>query len=230
MPAYLIKKILQDIKNQIIKDRFVLILNGLILLLFITMAVYVKLAGSYYGSDYFARVGLLTVLFSEPPFLKGQLHVGFFTQLSEILWCISFAICLFSFGLLKSLHPRRKGDLFILFSAIGLAVLLVDDIFRFTLELTLSAGVPKVLMYSIYGIAAVSYSFLFWRRIRSTPYILLLIAIALFVVSGMTDLLDLKGIGTPLILEDGTKFLGLINIILYFWSVCQGEITRSRSY
>ncbi|MEW5857887.1 MAG: hypothetical protein AB1861_10975 [Cyanobacteriota bacterium] len=228
MHNYQIKKIWQDIKKQIIEDHSVVVLNGLVLLLFLGMAVYVKLAGTYYGSDYYSRVKLIERLFAEP-FRNDQPYLGLFTHFSGILWCIALTICLFSFTLLKRIRHSHKGDPFILFSAIVLAIFLLDDVFRITLTLDLLVGIPKVVMYSLYGLGLITYIIVFWRRISSTPYILLLAGFGLFVISGMADLAHIRGKGTPVLLEDGTKLLGLVNIILYFWHVCEKEVMRSRN-
>lgn len=228
MRNFQIKKIWQDIKKQILEDRSVLIFNGLVLLLFLGMTVYVKMAGTYYGSDYYGRVKFIKLLFAEP-FRKDIPYLALFTHFSEILWCISLTICLFSFTLLKRIRHSHKGDPFILSSAIALTIFLLDDIFRLTLTLDLLVGIPKVIMYSLYGLGLLSYIVAFWRRILSTPYILLLVGFSLFIISGMADLLPIKGEGTPVILEDGSKILGLVNIILYFWDVCEKEVMRSRN-
>lgn len=221
-----IKRLFSITIKQLTEDRSILIYNGLTLLLFLAMAAYVKLAGTYYGSDYFSRIWFLKELFAEP-FRQDIPHLGLLTHLSELLWCVALTICFFSYGLLKTISANRKVDLFILCSAVALMILLLDDAFRITLILKLLVGIPKVVMYLIYGIGLLTYGFYFWRRILSTPYILLLIGFSLFIISGLAELIPMQGKGTPLILEDGTKLLGLVNIILYFWHLCSKEVVYS---
>jgi hypothetical protein len=88
-------------------------------------------------------------------------------------------------------------------------------------------GVPKILIYLVYGIAALSYVFVFWRIIRGTPYILLLLAAVLFIISAVVDTTPLPGKGSIAMLEDGTKLLGIINILLYFRYVCWQAVLQS---
>jgi hypothetical protein len=221
-----VDKLSKDIHQRIRQYEIILFLNSLILLPLLGLAAYIKFAGLYNPSQHHRRVQLLIRLFDEP-FWSNQPYLGLFTNISELLWCISATICLFSFFLLQIIRDRRKEDYFILYAGILLAILLIDDMFRITLMLALFAKIPKAIMYSIYGGAAFAYGIYFWRRILSTPYVLLVISGFLFVLSGMTDSIHLQGTGTPIMLEDGTKFLGILNIAIYFGLVCKGEIARS---
>ncbi|MBD2577588.1 hypothetical protein [Oscillatoria sp. FACHB-1406] len=210
------------------KYGIILFLNSLILVPLLALAAYIKFAGLYNPDQHSRRVQVLIRLFDEP-FWAYQPYLGLLTNISELLWCISATVCLFSFFLLKALRERRKADYFILYAGILLAILLIDDMFRITLMLALFAKVPKVVMYSIYGGAAIAYGLYFWRRILLTPYVLLILSGFLFVLSALADSTHFQGTGTPIMLEDGTKFLGILNIAIYFSRVCTQEIARSRN-
>lgn len=214
-----LKDLLAATRKQLGIDPSIVWLNGLTLLLFLALGVYVSVCHKGEG---------LALLFDEP-FSYERPYTGFLTRISEVLWCLSATTCLFSFGLLKSFPARRQVDWFILCSGFGLVVLLVDDLFRLTVILHSFAGVPKVLMYLVYGTGAIAYGWYFWRRVLSTPYVLLLVAAVSFIVSGLIDLVHLGGVGLPAILEDGPKLLGLLNIALYFWTVCRQAVLRSFS-
>jgi hypothetical protein len=215
-------KLLQACRKQLGSNRFFWILNGLCVLLFLLLLIYVRYTDQGSGS----RVQVVSRLFREP-FNFAYPYIGLLTSLSEVLWCISASICLFSFSITKIASPRQRNNWFLLLSAIALIILLVDDIFRLTLMTTFYLGVPKLAMYAAYGTFFIFYTFMFSKRISKTPYLLLLISLVLFALSGMTDIIHLEGRGAPIILEDGTKLLGLLNLALYFWQVSQQEIMAS---
>jgi len=216
------KQILQACRKQLYANRFFWILNGLCVSLFLLLLIYVRYSDQGSGS----RVQVVSRLFREP-FNFEYPYIGLLTSLSEVLWCISASICLFSFTVTKMTSPRQRNNWFLLLSAIALIILLIDDIFRLTLMTTFYLGVPRIVMYAAYGSFFAFYTFMFSKRILKTPYLLLLISLSLFALSGMTDIIHLEGRGAPIILEDGTKLLGLLNLALYFWKVSQQEIMAS---
>ncbi|NET60382.1 MAG: hypothetical protein F6K47_30835 [Symploca sp. SIO2E6] len=138
------------------------------------------------------------------------------------------AICSFSVGLIKQIRPQRQVNRFIVCSALILAILLIDDIFRISLIANSFFGIPKLLMAILYGTAIIAYGLFFRRKIASTPYWLLLVAFGLFVISTLVDCLSLPGMGTPAMLEDGTKLLALVNLAYYFWYVCRHEVLLAK--
>lgn len=212
-----LKDLFAATQKQLTIDHPFLWLNGLTLLLFLALGVYVKV---------WHKGEALALLFDEP-YSYERPYTGFLTRISELLWCLSATICLFSFGLLKSFSARRQVDWFILCSGFGLVVLLVDDLFRLTVILNSFAGVPKAQMYLVYGTGAIVYGWYFWRRVLSTPYMLLLVAAVSFIVSGLIELVHHGSVGLSATLEDGPKLLGLLNIALYFWTVCRQAVLRS---
>lgn len=203
----------QAISKQ--RDPWFLWFNGLTLLLLGSVSVYAKVKHKGWG---------IQLLFTDP---FDHPYSGLLTGVSEILWCATVTVCAFSFFLISKGKPRRYTKRFLLASALFLSVLLIDDRFRITLMLVSYFGVPKALMLVLYGMATVIYAAAFWRRIRTTSYTPLILAILLFVISGLADLLHLPGLGTPAMLEDGTKLLGNLNLALYFWYVCQQEVWRA---
>ncbi|NEP11678.1 MAG: hypothetical protein F6J92_30285 [Symploca sp. SIO1A3] len=167
-------------------------------------------------------------LFADPFTHRNPLQ-SYLTNLSEILWCFSLAICSFSIGLINNIRPKSKVNRFIVCSAFILAILLIDDIFRITLIANQLLGIPKSFTSLLYGTSIIAYSIFFRRKIASTPYFLLLVALGLFVISTLVDWLSLPGIGTPTMLEDGTKLLALVNLAYYFWYVCRNEVLSAKT-
>ena len=199
----------KSITKQLKADHFVLWFNSLTILLFSALSIYVKL---------FDKGGQLVLLF-EDPFSAKRPYIGTFSAVSDLLWCVALTICLCSFGLLQAIRPGQKVNRFILCSAIATGVLLIDDAFRIHLIVG-SIGISKTIVYLFYGTAALVYGFTFWRIIRVTPYMLLILAVLLFIFSAMVDTTPLPGEGSVAMLEDGTKLLGIINITLYLRNVC----------
>jgi hypothetical protein len=208
----------ETIVKQLRSDRFIVWFNSLTVLLFLALSFYVKL---------FDKGGGLVLLFDDP-FSAKRPYIGTFSAVSDLLWCVCVTICLCSFGLLKTIRPGQKINSFILYSAIGTGVLLMNDAFRMHL-MARELGIPKPIVYLVYGSAAIAYGLAHWRVIRATPYFLLLFASILFIISAFVDTSDLPGKGSLAMLEDGTKLLGIINITLYFRHVCWKAVLHALS-
>lgn len=194
--------------------RSVLWLNSLALLLVSILIVYAK----FFGSS-------VAELFRHPP-SSPYFDVGFLTNTFQILCAVPPVVCIFSFVLLKTIQPRRPENLFILGSALLTAGFLANEIYRIHIILSF-AGIPKLFTILVYAIFLVAYACVFWRRIQSTPYLILLTGLGLL-FSGITvDSLRLGSAAIPSLLEGIPKLFSEINIALYFWYVCYEDILRS---
>lgn len=165
-------------------------------------------------------------LFSDP-FSIRTFYFGWFTGISEILWGIAIAVCLFTTFLLPKTDFRAKN--FFLVSALLMTLLYFDDRFRLTLILVVFFGAyikVKAIVYSIYGSLLILYGWKFRRTIRKTPYFPLLVAGCLFAFSSVVDITPMTSRATHAMLEDGTKLIGLLNLTLYFWYVGYAEIKQ----
>ncbi len=166
-------------------------------------------------------------LFSDP-FYIGIYYLGWFTSISEIMWCSSISICIFSALLLPSSNRRFK--IFLYGSSLVMLLLFFDDRFRSTLILCAFFGACKVVklsVYSLYGLVLIFYAWFFRHTIRKTPYIPLLVSFCLFGFSSAIDITPISSRGIHAMLEDGTKLVGLINLTIYFWWICHEEIKKN---
>lgn len=166
-------------------------------------------------------------LFSDP-FYVGIFYLGWFTSISEIMWCSAISVCLFSAILLPIANRRFK--IFLFASSLVMLLLFFDDRFRLTLILCAFFGTCKVIklgVYLMYGIILILYAWLFRYTIRQTPYIPLLLSFCLFGFSSAIDITPISSRGIHAMLEDGTKLVGLINMTIYFWWICQQEIKKN---
>ncbi|AOX00438.1 hypothetical protein BJP34_14095 [Moorena producens PAL-8-15-08-1] len=202
--------------KQLRHDHYIFWSNSLIILLFLVLSIYVKIQDR----------GYIVVGLFDDPFLLHRPYIGTLSAVSELMWCVVVTICLWCWFLLNKIQPNQKINRFILYSAIGIGILLTDDVFRINLILA-KQGISKAPVYFMYGIGAILYGLAFWKIIRSTPYILLMIAGILFVISGLVDFSHLSGKGTRAMLEDATRLLGIMNITLYFSQVCWQVMLQS---
>ena len=166
-------------------------------------------------------------LFSDP-FSIGIYYLGWFTGISEIMWCSSIAICMFAGFLLPA--SNRQFKIFLFGSSLVMMLLFLDDRFRSTLILCAFFGTCKIVklsIYSIYGAIIVFYAWFFRHTIRKTPYIPLLLSFCLFGFSSAIDMTPISSDGIHAMLEDGTKLVGLINLMIYFWWICHHEIKKN---
>lgn len=207
--------VLATLRQHLLGNRYVLIVNGLFLGLLMALALNAMIHP--YGGAVIER------LFKEPFSIKYP-YLGFLVLASEILWGATGAICLFTFVVLRHVSPTSLCQRFLLCSGLVTTLLVFDDTFRVTTWLSVTHSVPKLLSYVVYGLAAIAIGITFHPTIRKTPYLLLALAGLLFCFSAGVDLLALPGQGMPAMLEDGSKLLGIINISLYYGIVCQTAI------
>lgn len=189
-------------------------LNSVSFLLVAALIVYAKFFGSSVGE-----------LFRHPP-SSPSLDVGFLTHTFQILCAVPPVVCAFSFALLQTIQPRRQENEFIFYSALLTVGFLFNEIYRIHILLG-GAGIPKLMTVSVYAIFLMAYAFTFKRRIQKTPYFILLTGLGLLFLGITVDSLRLGSGGILSILEGIPKLFSEINIALYFWSVCYGEVVRS---
>ena len=208
-------------KKQLSSVPLLIWFNSLTLFLLGILSIYAKVESK--GRN-------IEQLFSDP-FNRGIPYLGFLTGISEILWCAIITICLFTSVLPQLRHSAKR---FLTASALLLTVLFFDDRFRLTLmvsaythDLHIAHKIVKFAIYALYGSLFMLYGIKFWRKIRLTPYLPLVVSFLLFAFSSVTDMTPMPSQGAHAMLEDGSKLLGLINLALYFWHVCQLEVQQA---
>lgn len=206
---------LNFIKKNFYHVPFLAAFNILTVLMLGGLSIYAKLKNQGDG---------LERLFSDP-FDLWFPYEGMLTGVSEIMWCVSVTICAFTFGVVRQQKSRSQSQIFLFFSALLLGIFFLDDRFRMTLILS-SLGVSKKLIYLCYATGIFIYVVKFWRFIRTTAYLPLIAAVFFLAISRFEDLFSVQSQGLHAILEDGTKLLGVLNLALYFWHVCDREVWR----
>jgi hypothetical protein len=206
---------LEIVKKHFFALRFLATFNILTVLMLGGLSIYAKLTNQGDGVER---------LFSDP-FNFWFPYEGILTGVSEVLLCVAVTICAFTFGVVRKQNSRSRSHSFLFFSALLLGVFFLDDRFRITLILS-SLGVSRKLIYLCYASGIFIYVFKFWRLIITTAYLPLIAAFLLLAISRLEDLFSVQSQGLHAMLEDGTKLLGLLNLALYFWHVCDREVWR----
>lgn len=162
-------------------------------------------------------------------------YIGAVSGLGILLWCAAAVLCLFSAALLHAwkTEPEARGFLF----SVGLltALLTLDDAF-----LIHEAIAPRFLgdfggdaMSALYVVSAVSI-LVRWRRVvQETPYVLWLLAGGFLALSIGFDKLHDFGLLAyfdqfmdegGILLEDGSKLLGIAGWFGYFAWTCYATL------
>ena len=212
-----LRDLLLSAQKHLSRIPWLITLNLLAIIALIVLGSYAKIQGKGRG---------LVSLFSDP-FSSHYYYLGWLTGVSEIIWCMAIAVCLFTVTLLPKFHRKK---VFFLTSGLLMTLLYIDDRFRLTLIMGAvfsSFNYVKATIYLIYGGLMVAYGKKFWSVIARTPYFPLLAAFVLFGFSSAIDITPLPNKAAHALLEDGTKLIGIINLTIYFWYICYCEITKS---
>lgn len=154
--------------------------------------------------------------------------LGLLSNLGIMLWAAATAICALGAYLLLRMDASRGATLFLLASAGMSLALALDDAFMLHEEvLPAYLGIPERATYGVYVVMMVAYIALFWRRLRRTDYVVLLVSLACYALSILIDvLIDARFI------EDAFKFAGIVLWVLYFARtvalVVEGELGAGR--
>jgi hypothetical protein len=213
---HLLRNFVKDCQKQLRTHPHIVWLNGLTVLLFAVLTLYVKL-----WSD-----GLVVERLFSSPYDQEFPYFGMLTTASNLLLCFAASSSSFSAMLLRELHPQRKLNGFVAGFALILTVIVVDRALRLTVILSSFGRVLKLLMFLIYGASALWWAFKFRHKLAATPYAMLLGAIGLLVFAAVVDLVSLQGHGRPAMLEEGSTLLATVNIALYIWLVCRKEVLK----
>lgn len=174
-----------------------------------------------FGIIYRGAGGRVIITLFQESFAQKRPYQGLLTGASEILWSLAAGILWFIFSYVKTQHPpaTQYVQKSILYLSLLITLFLLDDNFRITLMLSFYFKIPKILIYGFYATLLISYSLKFNRFILKTPYLFLALSTSLLVLSSLADVIHPQGQGLPIMLEDGTKFIGILNLLIYCWKV-----------
>ncbi len=141
-------------------------------------------------------------------------YVGVVSNLGVLLWCAAAAGCFLAASLV--VRGRRSP---LLYAGVLTTALLADDLFLLH-EGVYALVVEERLVFGLYALALVGYVVAFRRFLRATTPWLFAAACALFAVSLVADE---RWAGHHL-LEDGSKFLGIVAWSTYFLAAAAAEL------
>lgn len=229
MPSF---KYLFTIPEQLwVRYRVLFWVNLIALVPFLAIALYIKIAAvsgysvqnSFITIEYHEAIELLKELFGKP--FNPIPYLGLFAKVSQLLWCFPIAICFFTASILENTPKTRRFRQFLWVSGSLLTLLLLDDVFRISLNLySSSLNFHKHWLYYFYISVAIFSLIRFHRQILATPYGVLGISVFFFGMSLMAEFFPISGVGAPIMLEDGGQLLGILNVAAYFWVSCRQHL------
>src|SRR5690554_231839 len=142
---------------------------------------------------------------------------GVLSNLGIVLWCGAIFSSALAAMVLRSIW-KKQLYLFLLYSSLLSAYLMLDDLFQFHENLSSVIGLNQKVVYIFLGAAVITYIIYFRITLFQTNIILLVIAIAFLSLSVLADTIVYKIYGSQLgdwlyLIEDGAKWLGIV-----FWS------------
>lgn len=153
--------------------------------------------------------------------------IGFFSSIGIFLWWIAGAVSVFAALLIRNAHPFRRVAAFLLAFGLFTGFLALDDFFMIH-EWVVPTYLPlsEDLMFGVYSVVGTALALLFREEIRSTPVLLLGLAVGCFGLSILTDLVGpdrFLSLGMPpgmlwsleYVVEDGLKLLGIVAWLHY---------------
>lgn len=140
-------------------------------------------------------------------------YTGILSQLGIFIWAATSAICLFSSVMISN----KTYHNFMLLSAVISLYLGLDDAFMFHETVLPSIGIHQKIVVMSYGLLMLLFLWKFSKAILKTEFLLLGLAFLCFGISIIVDnfLWDNSELVTNL-LEDGSKFTGLVAWLTYF--------------
>ena len=173
-------------------------------------------------------------LMQDPTTVLGApFYVGLISNIGILLWAAAASIALF-IPIFLAPFINKEWRLFLLASGLLTTLLLFDDFFLLHDEiLPIYLGISGKLYGLVYILLILLYLYRFQTVIRQSKYILLLMALGWFALSAGIDLthtfLDNELVKSQtLLLEDGTKLMGIAHWLAYFVVVSQAVCAKLR--
>ncbi len=187
----------------------------------------------------------ISVLVDDPTEIMDQpSYLGMFSTIGYFFWCAISAICIFSWFVLKSqniISSRKNAALFLLFSGLFFAQLLIDDAFQlhemFSMLLYhrswsdwtngritgFAQNVAELLVVGLYMLECMGLIFYFRKTWLNSELTFGIVAIAFFIISVFFDMSPRRW---QLIheIEDYSKLFGIFSLLVYYFNYCSYQV------
>ncbi len=136
-------------------------------------------------------------------------YYGFVSNLGNIIWSATAAICIFAAVLMYLSGNSRQYLMFALSAGLLTGLLALDDTFMLHEVILPSFGIPQNVVLASYAIFALLHVFSSWRVIMSNDYWILLIGGGALFTSVFIDVVFHSLAPIIVYLEDSAKFFGI---------------------
>ncbi len=172
----------------------------------------------------------LVLFFRDPAaIMDAKPYYGFMSNLGVLLWCASVTISLLTASLLAGRSEHRRAARFLLVSGLYAAMMMADDFFMFhdSIFPTLFGWWEKWVILS-YALILMTILVAYRRVIVSTNFVPLILSLGFFGASVVFDALQSRVIiPAHHLFEDGSKFLGIVSWLVYFYFVSRSVLTSA---
>lgn len=151
-------------------------------------------------------------------------YAGSVSTLGLILWGATAGMCVLTYAVLRS-HHRSRLVQFIGWGGALTVVLLIDDAYLLHEHVfPRYLGVDGSILFGTYAVAGVAYLASYRRVFFRTNYSLFLLGVLAFAVSVVADYsleLFFRETGFLMMMEDGSKLVGVVAWTAYFADTCR---------
>ncbi len=161
-------------------------------------------------------------LMADPNILTDSpIYFGFLSQTGIFFWSGAATTSFIFAYLTKIFQNKNEQFYFFIFTGLLISWLMIDDCFLLHEGILPGIGVPQKIVLLVYVVGVLYYLFRFKNLIlKNTPFILLVLSFGCFSVSVFIDyffhFITPNIIDT--VLEDGSKFIGIILWFAYILS------------
>jgi hypothetical protein len=139
---------------------------------------------------------------------------GALSQIGALFWCAATSVCFVSYFILKDFKEKS----FFLYTGFLSAFLLFDDYFLLhDLIFPEYLGISEIVVLMVYPISILYFLIAYRNEILSTSFLILLSSLGFLGFSMFIDITNFVEGDLEYLLEDGSKFLGILGWFLYFF-------------
>jgi hypothetical protein len=162
--------------------------------------------------------------------LEAPFYVGLFSDIGVLAWCVGATAALIAYAVGRKRGWPREWNAFFLLGGVFTAIMCLDDLFLFHEEIfpvyvfsrkgLIHFHMSEKVVYAAYGVVALTFLVKCRATIRQTDCVFLYLALAFLALSllveGGLKKHQIASKEVRDLLEDGSKFLGIMGWAFYF--------------